>query len=133
LGEIDVLRDIYYEVRLERFTWLDWEKIRLRDFEESTADELIFVAFVDGELAGFISIWEPDGFIHSIYVKSDFRGLGAGRRLIEEAVKICGLPLTLKCMTANMPSVGFYLSQGWKIAEEAMGDGGPYYRMRFDA
>ncbi len=104
---------------------LDQEKIRLSDFDESTEGEFVFTALCGGNPAGFISIWEPDCFIHSLYVRRGCRGLGIGGWLIEEAVCLFGLPMTLKCMKPNTAAVDFYLSHGWRIEREDMGEDGP--------
>ncbi|WP_411683021.1 GNAT family N-acetyltransferase [Clostridium thailandense] len=78
-----------------------------------------------------ISIWKEDKFVHNLFIASNFKRLGAGKALIKEAVKAVGLPLTLKCVKANIDALNFYLSQGWTIEEEVI-ENEPYYLMKYE-
>lgn len=127
------LRKLYLDVRRERFTWLDPAALREEDFDADTAGEDIYGAWVEGELAGFITVWAPDRFIHLLFVGSKFRGRRIGTELLRTAAQIYGLPLTLKCVKKNRPAVEFYLAYGWTIADEAESPEGTYYLMRWDA
>ncbi len=129
--EYDDLRKIYLITRQETFKWLEYDSIKLEDFDISTEGELILTAKINNVIAGFVSIWEKDKFIHNLFVSSDFRRCGVGKELINEAVKAVGLPLTLKCIKENFNAVKFYLSQGWTIVEEVSGQE-PYYLMKYD-
>ena len=42
--------------------------IGVRELENETADELTLVGVIDETVCGYISIWEPDWFIHHLYV-----------------------------------------------------------------
>ncbi len=129
--EYDDLRKIYLITRQETFKWLEYDSIKLEDFDTSTEGELILTAKINNVIAGFVSIWEEDKFIHNLFVSSDFKRCGVGKALISEAVKAFGLPLTLKCVKENFNAVKFYLSQGWTIVEEVTGQE-PYYLMKYD-
>lgn len=129
--EYDDLRKIYLITRQETFKWLEYDNIKLEDFDTSTEGELILTAKINNVIAGFVSIWEEDKFIHNLFVSSDFKRCGVGKALISEAVKAVGLPLTLKCVKENFNAVKFYLSQGWTIVEEVTGQE-PYYLMKYD-
>lgn len=129
--EYDDLRKIYLITRQETFKWLEYDSIKLGDFDISTEGELILTAKINNVLAGFVSIWEEDKFIHNLFVSSDFKRCGVGKALINEAAKAVGLPLTLKCVKENFNAVKFYLSQGWTIVEEVAGQE-PYYLMKYD-
>lgn len=130
--EYDKLREIYFSVRQEHFTWLDKDSIKKEDFDNSTQGELILTAKVNNQIAGFISIWEEDNFIHNLFILKRFRGLGIGKKLIEITAQKEGLPLFLKCVKENKESVGFYLSQGWTIEKEEICDEGDYYLMKYE-
>ena len=129
--EYDDLRKIYLKSRQENFIWMEYDSIKLEDFDRSTEGELIYTAKINNEIAGFISIWEEDKFIHSLFVSSKFQRCGVGKALINEAVKVVGLPLTLKCVKANENALKFYLSQGWTIKEEVI-EKDPYYLMIYE-
>lgn len=125
------LRKIFLNSRRESFKWMEYDSIKLEDFDSSTEGELILTAKVDNNIAGFVSIWEEDKFIHNLFVSSRFKRLGIGKALIDESVKAVGLPLTLKCVKANVNALKFYLSQGWTIEEEVI-EKEPYYLMKYE-
>lgn len=129
--EYDDLRKIFLESRQENFSWVEYDSLKLEDFNSSTEGELILTAKISNVIAGFISIWEEDKFIHNLFVSSNFQRLGVGKALINEAVKVVGLPLTLKCVKANENALKFYLSQGWTIVEEVR-EKEPYYLMKYE-
>lgn len=129
--EYDDLRKIFLHTRQENFNWMEYDSIKLDDFDSSTEGELILTAKINNEIAGFVSIWEEDKFIHNLFVSSNFKGCGIGKALINQSVKVVGLPLTLKCVKANENAVNFYLSQGWTIEEEVT-EKEPYYLMKYE-
>ncbi len=129
--EYDDLRSIFLNSRRENFNWVEYDSLKLDDFDSSTEGELILTAKISNKIVGFISIWEEDKFIHNLFVSSNSKGLGVGKALINEAVEIIGLPLTLKCVKANENALNFYLSQGWTIVEEVT-EKEPYYLMKYE-
>lgn len=129
--EYDDLRKIFFNTRQEDFNWMEYDSIKLDDFDSSTEGELILTAKINNEIAGFVSIWEEDKFIHNLFVSSKFKRCGVGKALINQCVKVVELPLTLKCVRENENALNFYLSQGWTIEEEVTGKE-PYYIMKYD-
>lgn len=129
--EHDDLRKIFFNTRQEDFNWMEYDSIKLDDFDSSTEGELILTAKINNEIAGFVSIWEEDKFIHNLFVSSKFKRCGVGKALINQCVKVVELPLTLKCVRENENALNFYLSQGWTIEEEVTGKE-PYYIMKYD-
>ncbi|GLC31738.1 GNAT family N-acetyltransferase [Clostridium omnivorum] len=129
--DYDELRKIYFNTRQESFTWEKHDSIKLEDFDSSTEGELILTAKIDNEIVGFVSIWEEDKFIHNLFVSSNFKKCGVGKALINQSAKAVGLPLTLKCVKANVNALHFYLSQGWTIEEE-VAENEPYYLMKYE-
>ncbi|MFL0269331.1 GNAT family N-acetyltransferase [Candidatus Clostridium radicumherbarum] len=129
--EYDDLRKIFLKTRQENFNWIEYDSIKLEDFDSSTEGELILTAKINNEIAGFVSIWEEDKFIHNLFVLSNFKRCGVGKALINQSVKVIGLPLTLKCVKANENALKFYLSQGWTINEEVI-EKEPYYLLKYE-
>ena len=93
--------------------------IGLDDFEKETDGELIFVASVNKQVSGYISIWQPDWFVHHLYVDPGFHGRGIGKGLMVFAASLAKPHvLSLKCQVANANAIGFYKSLGFIETEE---------------
>lgn len=113
---LDALRRLYLVSRVATFTWLDTGAYKLSDFEHDTEGEAIWVAVEFGEIVGFVSIWEPDCFVHHLFVSPEVLKRGIGSKLLN-VVKQRYANLSLKCLTQNSDAVAFYLSQGFKVVE----------------
>ncbi|NCN04024.1 MAG: GNAT family N-acetyltransferase [Spirochaetales bacterium] len=125
---LPALRNLYLESRVDSFPWLDTEKFALEDFDRDTLGEQIWVVEVSGTIAGFISIWEPEHFIHHLYVGRAYRGLGLGTALIHQAQLLYG-ELSLKCMVPNQKALEFYQAKGFEIRDQVEDADGGYYLM----
>jgi GNAT superfamily N-acetyltransferase len=89
-------------------------RITLSVFAEETEAETLFVAVGDNdEIAGFSSLYEPQGFVHHLYVEPRLRNRGIGRALLDRAVTAAGGSATLKCQLGNQTGLGFYRHLGW--------------------
>ena len=94
-------------------------EIGVDDFKNEIAGELTLAATLDNQIVGFISIWEPDWFIHHLYVEPSKHRSGVGRSLIVHVERLAGeRPLSLKCQTANRGAIGFYTAIGFDDALE---------------
>ena len=122
------LEKLYYNIRRKEFAWE--KEVCLDDFKKHTAGEKILVGFIDGAIAGFVSVWEPDLFIHNLFVLKAYRRTGLGAVLLAEANRKYGGPLSLKCMKENKNALAFYEKNGWQIRESGMCEEGEYYFMR---
>ncbi|WP_232515188.1 GNAT family N-acetyltransferase [Burkholderia ambifaria] len=81
-ADMPALRELFLRSRREAFVWQPAGAFRLADFDAQTDGERLRVAEDDGgQLAGFVSVWEPDHFIHHLYVHRPHhrRGIGACR------------------------------------------------------
>lgn len=127
----DVLANIFYQIRRDEFPWVDKDLLSLDDFSISTEGEAIFVSLIDGNIAGFISIWERDKFIHNLFVSKCYRKSGIGKALVDYSISRYGVPQRLKCVAENQRALEFYESHGWKIDSEGISSEGKYYLMVF--
>ncbi len=63
----NALRKIYLHSRKHAFDWMDSSLYKEDDFDRDTEGEKIWVATNGSKPVGFISVWEPDNFIHHLY------------------------------------------------------------------
>ncbi len=118
------LETIYRECRSEA-TWLLSKEES--DFARDTEGEALFVAVgSDDEPEGFVSVWEPEAFIHHLYVRSGSRKKGIANQLLNSlATRMFG-PWRLKCVRANRVALAFYLANGWLEVSSGVGEDGPF-------
>ncbi|CAB1262048.1 TPA: GNAT family N-acetyltransferase [Vibrio cholerae] len=129
---LESLRKLYLDSRRDSFTWLKTDSFRLEDFDRDSQGERIWLSEVLGNLAGFLSIWEHDSFVHHLYVATEYHGQGVGTMLLNGAKAKYG-NLSLKCMVQNQKALNFYLSQGFEIVSQVDDELGGYYYMSFGA
>jgi carbon monoxide dehydrogenase subunit G/GNAT superfamily N-acetyltransferase len=82
-ADLEELANIYLAVRRETFTWVNPLTFRHEDFFAHTQGELVWLAeMADGEIAGFMTLWSPDDFIHMLYIRNACQGQGIGTALL---------------------------------------------------
>ncbi|MEZ8696608.1 GNAT family N-acetyltransferase [Vibrio lentus] len=126
------LRQLYLDSRSATFTWQDTTVFELSDFERDTDGEQIWVAVEGSEVLGFISIWEPDAFIHHLFVSPHKLRNGAGARLLNLSKQHYST-LSLKCLVANENATDFYHSNGFVIASTYDDGLDSYHLMTFSS
>ena len=113
-ADMPALRELFLHSRRETFVWQPAGAFQLADFEVQTEGERLRIAEDDGgRLAGFVSVWEPDHFIHHLHVDRPRHRSGVGRALLRA---LPGWPATryrLKCLRANAPALAFYAACGF--------------------
>ena len=95
-------------------------------FEEVTDGEEIYVALLNDSIAGFASIWEPDRFVHFLFVSPTLRRKRIGSALVNRLAEIYDGPLTLKCLINNETGMAFYRSTGWNQIGDGISEDGAY-------
>jgi GNAT superfamily N-acetyltransferase len=125
------LREIYLLCRIQAFYWCDSTQFKLEDFEAHIIGEQIHVAMYGAVIAGFISVWAIDSFIHHLYVEPAYRAEGIGKALLSVAIANYPKPLTLKCLVKNELAINFYKKQGWEVIESGSDVLGDYYLMEY--
>jgi ribosomal protein S18 acetylase RimI-like enzyme len=121
-----LLEAIYRDSRIEA-TWLPPEIKSRSDFSRDTEGEAILVAVGhNDEPVGFISVWEPDRFIHHLYVRACSRRKGIGEALLDALRARVAKPWRLKCLRANSEAIAFYLAQGWNEISSGTSEDGPF-------
>ncbi|MBA4850652.1 GNAT family N-acetyltransferase [Emticicia sp. BO119] len=112
-NDLPALRELYLTVRQATFTWLDTSQYQLYAFDTDTAGELTLVARVDEVVIGFISAYQPDNFIHHLYVNNEFQGQGIGTMLLNTMLENLQAPVRLKCLKKNKAGMAFYERNGF--------------------
>lgn len=112
------LANLFLKSRRDTFHWVDPACFRADDFATQTQGETIWVAEQGGYLCGFIAIWQPDDFVHHLYVSADWHGQGIGRALLEQGLASAQRQPSLKVATRNTAALAFYHRLGWQTTEE---------------
>lgn len=118
--EMESVRELFETVFKETFS------DNVPAFEEETAGEKIYVALLDNKIVGMASVWEPDNFIHYLFVAPAFRNKNIGNTLVVRLAKLYGSPLTLKCLLKNVKAMSFYRFTGWQEIETGVCEDGEY-------
>ncbi len=119
------LEHIFYSNRPEGTEWLSPTRPQ-DDLREQSEGEKILVAETAGKVVGFVAVWEPENFVHHLYVDREFQRQGVGKELVLAVQRTFPGPIRLKCGERNTAALAFYLSSGWKEVDRGVSDDGPY-------
>ncbi|AVK64814.1 GNAT family N-acetyltransferase [Lactobacillus sp. CBA3606] len=122
------LAQIYLVDRQQDFPWVT--NPRLQDFDQDSRGEFVLVAWIDGQRAGFCSLYRLANFIHLLFVDPAFRQLGVGENLLTEMRQYATEPVTLKCVMANEAALRFYARVGFQIVKADRDALPPNYTLR---
>ena len=122
------LAEIYLVDRQQEFPWVTDPK--LQDFDYDSRGAFVLVAWVDGQRAGFCSLYRLANFSHLLFVAPDFRHLKVGERLLTEMRQYATEPLTLKCVMANENALRFYAKVVFQIVKADADALPPNYTLR---
>lgn len=106
--DYSVIQSIYNAVRNEK-PFLS----EIPDFKIALTGEVVYEAIAERETIAFISFWEPDNFIHYLFVNPLYQSKGIGLQLITHLSEVYGKPLGLKCLSENADAVRFYKKNGF--------------------
>ncbi|CAN7358753.1 GNAT family N-acetyltransferase [Acidovorax sp. LjRoot129] len=102
------LRALFFHSRRTAFFWEESSEFALEDFDLQTMGEMQLLAFDGDRLLGFISIWEPNNFVHHLHVHPDAVNRGVGRALLHALPGWSTTPYQLKCVAENTNALAFY-------------------------
>lgn len=84
----------------------------------SSGQEIMFVAWVGGEMAGFASIVPAGSELRAVYVDPKFGNLGVGKMLLQRVeLEARNRGITKLEMHASLSAEDFYKSQGYIVLE----------------
>lgn len=127
-----VCAEIYVRSGRAAFTWVDPALFQLADIIGCAEQgEALFLAFDQGRPVAMMSVSQPDGFIHNLFVDPRAQRRGAGTALLEFAKTLSEKPVSLKCDALNEAALGFYRRRGMAEVERGVGpQGRPYVLLR---
>ena len=118
---------IYRDCRAEA-NWLPSLAKKKSNFARDTKGEILLVAVgSNDEPVGFLSVWEPESFVHHLYVRQPSRRNGIGELLLRALNSRVPTPWKLKCLRANEAALAFYINRGWKRIGSGKGEEGPFF------
>lgn len=126
----EALRELFVAARSAAFSWVSPDDHKLEDFDRFTEGERILVAVEANRPIGFASIWEPDSFLHNLFIHPEFQGQGVGQILLAYCDQYFMDTPTLKCLKSNQRAQQFYQSQGWTVLSEEEDPCGSYFLMK---
>lgn len=91
--------------------------------EEIAVEDRIFVAEVDGGLAGFLSLTTRDGagYVREIFVAPAYQRRGVGSALMALAKQLYPAGLSLHTLQRNIQAAAFYEKHGFIVASRGIG------------
>ena len=88
------------------------ESLALRLAHEITGGWQVYVAEVDGQIAGFLAINPASAYLHQLFVSPQAQNRGLGLALLEHAKSNCPDGFTLRMDAQNASARRFYLRHG---------------------
>ncbi len=99
-------------------------------FASSIVGEEQWIVCRHEKIIGYISVYWPTNFIHSLYILPRYQGAGAGRALLDAMQRRAKGDLELKTDKANERAFAFYRRRGWRVVGEGIAVTGAWWRMR---
>ena len=121
-----------YAEAIGRAAWLP-PHARLRaDFSAVSHGEMVYVIKADaGELAGFVAVYEPESFVHHLFVAPHYQRLGLASSLLSSLHTWLPMPWRLKCIRGNTDALAFYAVNGWNEVGAGESEEGPYFVLEY--
>ena len=130
--DTDALEKIFQITRQKTFKLTPSKNFNIGDYKKSTEGEEVWVFEENGNIAGFISLWLPDNFIHNLFVHPDFQGRSIGQQLLKKAEERLCRPMALKVSMGNLKACLFYEKHGWEKISMHENEQEPYILFRKD-
>lgn len=123
-----------YQRFIRSSDWLPAGAKQDENFAKTTEGEHVYVAVAEtGHLIGAVTVWEPESFIHCLFVDSGYHGQGVGTELLDSLAQWLPFPWKLKCLAANRRALDFYRRRGWQKLETGVGEQGTYFLLGREA
>lgn len=126
LGEAAAL---YERVATATLHWMPAGTHTAAGFLNQTADETVFVAMARGRVVGLAALYEPESFLHSLYVDTAWQAQGIGAALLAAAAEAAPGPLSLKVEERNTRARTFYARLRFAAGERGEEAGSTWIRL----
>ena len=113
-ADIPACADLHDRVDRAVFVWDPKAAYGLDTFKRSIAGEEMTLAWAGSTIAGLVSVYRSENFVHNLYVDLPWQGCGIGRQLLDAALAGMDGAVRLKCEIANLPARCFYEGLGWR-------------------
>jgi GNAT superfamily N-acetyltransferase len=134
----DACAHIFVAAQRMAFPWEPPGTVVEADFDRSIQGEELWVAEIARpapksgqtrwQVAGLVSVFIPNRFVHSLFVDPAFHGLGLGSALLDRALYATGGRASLKCDERNRKGCIFYERRGWRASEWGWDSAGAWIR-----
>jgi GNAT superfamily N-acetyltransferase len=129
LGDLEAAAALFERVAQATFHWTEPVAHSAAAFLRHSESETVWVAVSGGAVIGLAALYEPESFLHSLYVDFGWQGRGVGKALLDIAAEAATGPLSLKVDTRNAPALRFYLRNGFRTAERGESGGSAWIRL----
>ncbi|MFO1039514.1 MAG: GNAT family N-acetyltransferase [Geminicoccaceae bacterium] len=121
-AELPACAELYARVDAASHPWNPPNPDAVDYFLSFAEREEIWLAEIDGRLAGILSLFRPESFVHSLYVEPAFQGRGVGRALLDTVQATTPDPLSLKVEEPAAPARAFYAHLGFVELGDGVND-----------
>ncbi|CAJ5759251.1 acetyltransferase [Burkholderia pseudomallei] len=92
----------------------------------STREALLVAQARDEGIVGFVSVWEPERFVHHLYVAGTRLREGIGAALLRALPGWPAARYRLKCLVRNERALAFYRAHGFVEIDSGVSADGEY-------
>jgi len=114
---------LYHRVATATLHWMPPNSFTPAVFMEQARHETVWLAWEEGRIVGLAALYEPDSFLHSLYVDAGRQGRGIGLALLNTVAAAAAGPLSLKVEVQNLRARRFYAREGFSERETGVSDG----------
>lgn len=122
-AELVEAAQLYERVANETLYWLPPASQTAARFLQYAQDETVWVATAGGRVIGLAALYEPESFLHSLYVDAAWRDRGVGLALLDHVAARAAGPLSLKAQARNLAALRFYAREGFREEKRGEEDG----------
>ena len=107
-------------------------RLRVKFTEVSNVEMVHVIKAGAGELAGFVSVYKPESFVHHLFVAPQYQRQGLASSLLSSLHTWLPLPWRLKCIRGNTDALSFYAVAGWKEVGVGENEDGQYLVLEYN-